>query len=163
MRQHGWSLVELMVVCVVLAIVATVSGPAMGNLITRINLTSTTTDFISAVHLTRSTAVRQGKVVVLCPTADGESCEPEGDYADGWLVTNDHGDPGETLRHWPATEATLAVNFPGDSYVRFSPDGLPRQAGGAFLAGTARFCLNGKEKRVIISRNGRVRTEDDEC
>lgn len=163
MRHQGWSLVEIMVVVIVLAILAAGAGPAISGVLNRVTLTATTTDFISAIHLARNTAIRQSDVAVLCPTSDGLVCDPDAEYAGGWLVTTSPSDSEQVLRNWPATRPMLQINYPGDQFVRFGPDGLPRQAGGAFLAGTARFCLAGEERRVILSRNGRVRTTDDDC
>ena len=163
MRQNGWSLVEIMVVVIVVGILAAITWPAASGLLNRATLTATTTEFISAIHLARNSAVKHGDVSVLCPTSDGRVCDEDADYVDGWLVTTATNDSEETLRSWPATRPTLQVNYPGDQFVRFGPDGLPRQSGGAFLAGTARFCLGGEGRRVILSRNGRVRVVDDEC
>ncbi|MDZ7810695.1 MAG: GspH/FimT family pseudopilin [Arhodomonas sp.] len=162
-RNGGFTLVEVLVAIAVIAVLVSMAATSFARLLDRIRLTTTTNEFIAALHGTRSRAVRDAAVVVLCPSSDGQSCDNAAFFADGWLITTDTSDTTATLRAWPAPGTNVTANYPGDGYVRFGADGLPRQSSGAFLAGTARFCTGGQGRKVILSRNGRIRTEGYDC
>ncbi|ABI56210.1 GspH/FimT family pseudopilin [Alkalilimnicola ehrlichii MLHE-1] len=163
LHQKGLTLVELLIVLVVTSVLLTQAVPALNGVITSLRLTTAANDFISALHTARSQAVRSNTVTVLCPAGQDGACDEDGEFSQGWLVTGDASDPSATHRLWSAPGPEIQVNFPQDGLARFSGDGIPRQAGGGFLAGTAVFCLNGQSRRVILSRNGRIRTVTTEC
>lgn len=163
LHQKGLTLVELLIVLVLAAVLLGQALPVMSGMLTSLRLTIAANDFISALHTTRSQAVRSNSVMVLCPAGTDGACDDQGDFSQGWLVSGNAADPAATHRVWSAPGPAIQVNFPQDGLARFSGDGLPRQAGGGFLAGTVVFCLNGQSRRVILSRNGRIRTVSGEC
>jgi len=166
MRQaNGFGLIELLIVLVIVAILATVVTPSFVGFVNRIRVTTTVNDYVAALHGARSYAVREGEQALLCPTGDGEKCDSSKSYEDGWLITTAPDDSQATQRAWQPSEAvSITNNYPGgDDFIRFGADGLPRQASGAFLAGSAQFSGGDYERCVVLSRTGRLRTESSGC
>ncbi|MEZ5572001.1 MAG: GspH/FimT family pseudopilin [Halioglobus sp.] len=84
----GFTLIELMIVLVVLAIMISVSAPLMQDLVHSNQLRSEASRFLGAINLARSEAVMRNQPVSICPSAMAITGAPEcsGNYADGWIV-----------------------------------------------------------------------------
>lgn len=52
-------------------------------------------DLISSFNLARSEAATRGRRVVVCASADGETCSNINSWGDGWLVFTDTNNDGE--------------------------------------------------------------------
>lgn len=71
----GFTLVELMVTCAVIAIVALVGLPAITWLINASRLQGQASDISAAFQLARSEAVRRNARVSVCASGNGTSCD----------------------------------------------------------------------------------------
>ena len=76
-KTAGFTLIELMVTVVILAIIATVAVPGFGNLIGENRLTSGTNLLMSSIRLARAEAVKRGTTVTF---------STDGGLASGWCV-----------------------------------------------------------------------------
>lgn len=65
-HHRGFTLVELMITIAVAAILLAIAIPGFRDLILRNELTTATNDWVAAVNLARSEAVRRGVPVVVC-------------------------------------------------------------------------------------------------
>lgn len=161
-RARGFGLIELLITMAIVAVLATIAVPSFAAMLERMRLTSSVNDYVAAIHGARSNAVREGRIVMVCPASDDGRCEDSAAaYGKGWLITDDPADAQSTERVWSTAKGIdVTANFPGsDPYIRFGADGVPRQKGGGFLAGSARFCAGDQGRKVVLSRTGRVRTE----
>lgn len=87
-QKNGFTLIELMVTLVVVAIVLSIAIPSFQSQILNNRSITLGEDFASAINFARSEAVKRGKRVTLCASDDGSLCA--GDWVDGFIVVVDH-------------------------------------------------------------------------
>ena len=139
-------------------------------------LATQTNEFLAALALARSEAIKRGVRVSLCKSTDGANCTTDGNYQQGWIVFVDSSnavgattptvDAGEVvLRVYAALPSgmTLTGNTPVKSYVSFTSDGLSRLLGGGFQAGTLTLCAAPKARSIVINSMGRARVAEATC
>jgi len=91
-NNHGFTLIELMVTLAVFGLLAAFAAPNVSSFMRNNRLGTQTNEFISALHITRSEAVKRGEVITLC-ISDGNA-SPNCDSAstswqDGWIIFTD--------------------------------------------------------------------------
>lgn len=170
-RSAGFSLIELMVVIAIAAILATLAVPSFQGMIASSNLTSTTNDLVAAFARARSDAVRRGKRVTVCMSADGAQCTTSGSWSQGWIMfnDNDHSDAnanvktGETITAVAAALSNQLVITGSMPYVSYSADGQAKLMNGGSGAGTLRICSTSsaltndtRARDLVINFAGRV-------
>jgi prepilin-type N-terminal cleavage/methylation domain-containing protein len=121
--SKGFTLIELIVAVLVLAIVTTIGIPAFNDLIDQYRL-STIKDDINASHnFARSSAISLGTSVSLCGASNSElSAEGECslDWSNGWIAYQIKGGVLIPIRYWsPNGQITITA----DSISTFLPDG----------------------------------------
>jgi type IV fimbrial biogenesis protein FimT len=96
-RDHGYSLLELLMTIAIAAIVLTLGLPSFGALKARNAQRVELNALFHAVHLARKGSIMRKQVVSLCPTVDGSSCNPGRDWSGGFLmfVNSDRDEPPE--------------------------------------------------------------------
>lgn len=109
--SRGFTLIELMIAVSLLAVVAALAVPAMGDFIVRQRVASQAGDLALAMALARSEAIKSTASVVVMP----RTASPSG-WGDGWCVA-------------PATaatcnDATVLRQFSGRPGVTISSSGL---------------------------------------
>jgi type IV fimbrial biogenesis protein FimT len=88
---RGFTVIELMVTIIVLAILLVVGIPSFRNATLSTRLTALSNDLVGAVQLARSEAIKRNQVVRLCVSADGSTCATAGGWDQGWIVLSDDG------------------------------------------------------------------------
>ena len=144
--QHGFTLIELMIVVALLAIISAFALPAFQSFIASNRLTSEANELLAGLNLARSEAVRSQRRVVLCrASATGCVTTADGERWQRWVVFVDNDadgvfDANELLREQVITGTTLnlvsndALRAAGNQ-IAFRPDGLARAPGSLALQG----------------------------
>lgn len=187
-RQHGFTLIELMITLAIAAIVLAIGVPSFQAMMRNNRVIANTNDFLSSLNLARSEAIKRGVGwrVVLCPgTAAG--CAGAA-WGNGWIVFVDADANGDGLLNdagtdnngqWEAGEQILRVhealggddalagNGPVSTFISFAPDGSTRLANSnAFQAGTLTFSLcntDHQQNTIVINSVGRARVAPQPC
>jgi type IV fimbrial biogenesis protein FimT len=90
-RQHGLTLIELLVALSVLVIVLAIGVPTFRDLIDYTRLTTATNSLMASANLARAEAVKRGVPVSVCTSADGASCSGSTDWSEGWILFTNKG------------------------------------------------------------------------
>jgi type IV fimbrial biogenesis protein FimT len=86
-RQHGITLIELLVALAIITIGVMVAVPNMADMSGGRRLAGTAAELQSALQFARTEAIRLNTTVVFCHTNDGSTCAaPGGAVWQGWLI-----------------------------------------------------------------------------
>ena len=157
---QGYTLIELLATVAVAAVLAAWAVPSFGAFSRNAARTREVNQFVQAVYLARSEAIKRNGVVSLCPSRDALSCTLEGRSVGAWIVfvNRDRDSPamrdaGEPLlrayERWDAGHISS-----NRTTLSFRPFG---QAG---VTATVTFCDDrgaAAARAVIISQTGRPR------
>ena len=159
----------------VAAILLTIAVPSFSTFIKNNRLITQTNDFVTALNVARSEAIRRGDRVTVCKSSDGASCTTAGSWEQGWIVFADvNGDGVVTapdtnlLRVHGSLSGTVTLK--GDAalvnYVSYASSGATQQIGGGSTAtqsGVLVLCDDrgfvDEARSVQISATGRVSSQ----
>ncbi len=165
--QKGFSLLELVITLAIAAIVVGVAAPSFSNMIQDNRQSGQSLDFISALNLARSEAIKRRTQITLCKSADGSSCSDTGAWEQGWIVFLDSdannsrdataGSPETIFRvHGPLSgNNTLTGNQNVARHIVYTPSGRSNQKGTFSLCDSRKN--NNKGRAIRISFTGRVK------
>lgn len=157
----GITLIELLFVIAIIAILCTVSLPALGGLMRSEQSRSAHNALVASLNLARSTAVARGGEVVLCPSRSGTQCDDAIWWQAGWIVFADTNRDGqretdEALVQVGQAHAGIAIaSSAGRRQVAYHSDG---SAPGSNL--TLTFCDTrgpSSAHTIVVSNSGRIR------
>lgn len=147
-RERGLTLTELTVVMAIVAILASVSTPLLGNGHAAVTVLRTAQRFAVAVRLAQA-AAQDGASRTRVSLDGPASFLVESATVGGWV---------RDVRVSTGS-ARASSNFPGD-VVEFSRDGWPLASGtGTPRAGTFTFSSGGTRRSVVLQLTGRVRIQ----
>lgn len=89
---NGFTLLELLVAIAVLAIIMGIAVPSFMSAMINARLTTTANDFLAALQLARTEAMRaQGRVTICKASAAATQCDASSttDWARGWMIFTD--------------------------------------------------------------------------
>jgi type IV fimbrial biogenesis protein FimT len=182
--QQGFTVLELMIVIVVMAILAVIAVPNLRTALQNNRLTTQTNDLVTAFQLARSEAVKRGRPVSVCASdvisaeRDGNDpvCDAAGDWSQGWMVVVDGAASEgtntvtitERIRAWrPASDQVTVDEAPAATFLRFLPRGDVDADAGVLLPLGFQLripgCSGDRARDVEISRSGTVSTERANC
>lgn len=171
-RNRGFTLVELVITLAVAAILVTLAVPSFSQFVKNNRLITQANDFVTALNVARSEAIKRGDRVTLCKSSNQVSCAGSGNWEQGWIVFADVNDDGVVSN--PATNILRVhgaldgnVTLKGDTalanYVSYVSSGATQQIGGgtsATQSGVLVLCDDrgfvDEAKGVQISATGRV-------
>lgn len=177
MKQSGFTLIELMITLAIAVILLMIGVPSFQETIRQNRLTAYANEFVGALNLARSEAIKRSVRITVCKSADGVSCTTSGGYQQGWIVFNDPNSnatvdaPGEqVIRAYGGLSEgfTLIGNVSVANYVSFVPAGVSQLSiidGSGFQAGTLTLCKSGyatSARQLVLSRGGHVKVDKKE-
>ena len=158
--SSGFSLVETLIALMIIAGVLGFTVPDFQDQIIAKEVDAASGRLFRDLQLARVNSIRRGVPVVLCPSADGASCQFGGQWREGWIGFEDHNrdqrrdNDEEILLSGPSTPS-VSVQWRSPNWLRFSPDGE------AWPNGHFKICSSDRSKAraVIIYRTGRARVD----
>jgi type IV fimbrial biogenesis protein FimT len=156
----AYSLYELIMTLGLAGLILTLGLPSFGNIAARNRLSTDVNAIFHAIHLARKESVVRRRVVSICPSADGQSCDPGMDWSAGWMtfVNIDRDwpavrDTDEPILRWMQVNAANRITANRASFSLRSTD--LRATNGTFV-----FCDRAgraEPRAVVVSYTGRPR------
>ncbi|MFS2036806.1 GspH/FimT family pseudopilin [Polaromonas sp. CT11-55] len=186
---RGLTLVELLVALAIIAIVAGFAIPSFLGLVASTRVSATVNAFVADTHYARGEAIRRGKTVTICRSADPVAHPPKcssgngaavGGWREGWFVFTDEDSDGafdsgtDTVMRIQEAFANagsfLAVNHAGSpvnnrNYISFDATGraVGLQARWLVQAEGALSTNSSYTRTLCMNMGGRVRVQAGEA
>ncbi|MBO6812529.1 MULTISPECIES: GspH/FimT family pseudopilin [Marinobacter] len=177
-RHEGFTLLELIVTIIILAIVAAYAVPSFRETVLNNRLTAQVNEVSSLIAYARSEASKlQNGVVTACASTDSASCSGNAAWETGWIIFSDfdgdrsvdNGDGDEILKVGGALSGGNSfriVDLTSDSggFVQFASNGFPIPSATGNTAGTFVICDERGAQRaraVVVNVSGQTRLARD--
>jgi type IV fimbrial biogenesis protein FimT len=163
----GFTLVELMITIVVMAIVLGLGVPSFMDTVRNNRIASASNEFVTSLTMARSEALKRGINVSVC-VRDGDICSTTStDWSAGWIVFTDDlapsgqiDAPTDAVLMFSATSEANVEMPAGASSITFTPHGA---LSAESITVTKTGC-KGKNKRVLsIQATGRISLSKEVC
>ena len=161
-KQHGFTLIELIVTVSVLAIVLAVGVPSFQNVVKNSRITGQTNDFLTAVNYARSEAVKNGETLILCASEDEEECDEDEVKKTDWSVGVILLDSSDTvIRKWDpiAANSTFTAN---SGFLEYLGTGALSGSAVSFVLEVYK-CTDHQKRSLTISRQGHATVTKEGC
>lgn len=140
-KSPGFTLIELLITLALMSVIVAMAVPSFRGTIQASSLKTTARDFIGALNLARTEAIRRSRPVQLCKSSTGTTCAVAGNWEQGWLayVDNDNANTlnaGDTiLRVWPGLPDRYSLRGEPqfDGGIRYNAQGVLSSQAGAFV------------------------------
>ncbi|MBF0265706.1 MAG: GspH/FimT family pseudopilin [Gammaproteobacteria bacterium] len=150
----GFSLMELMVTIAIVAIVTTTALPSFQSMFDTYHVRSQTNNFISALKLARTEAMRRGENIKVCNSNSNQSdCGSSGDWQYGWVARN-----SSVLKSWKKDDTSTMINADADS-IEYTKYGRITASTNLNFEFTRNSCI----RKVSVKRTGRAAADQSGC
>jgi len=165
--SNGFTLVEVIVTLVVVAIIIAVGIPGLSSIMANNRAIANSNDLVTALSFSRNEAVKRGMRVSTCAkssAAQGNlTCsENNNDWPNGWFafVNSDGNTAAEPLRSWPAPPGDFTID--GPAAVSFNSSGAI-EGGSATLTIAYSHCTGQQNRTITISTTGHTSITKVSC
>ncbi|NOZ52570.1 MAG: prepilin-type N-terminal cleavage/methylation domain-containing protein [Gammaproteobacteria bacterium] len=151
MKQHGFTLIELIVTLSIAAIITTASVPSFQNFIQNNRMSTAVHNFVTTLNLARSEAVKRGERVTVCKSTDLVNCTNANGWEQGWIVFVDSN--GNGTRQAPGEILLRAQNpLPGNITIDGQTDvaNIISYAGSGFAQQIGGVAINSNQSTLIL-------------
>ena len=107
LKQHGFTLIELMVTVSILAVIAMIAAPSFTPLIERWRVRGAAEELQSTIYYARSEAIKRGGGITISAIDD--------DWANGWEVHGIDADGDDELLQTSGASTSLAISEESDA------------------------------------------------
>lgn len=156
-RARGFTLIELMVVVTLVAVLSAIAVPGFRDLLLNQRLAASTSEFVAALSLTRTEALKRSQTVTLTP-------KTKKDWSSGWEVKTAVGGVATTLRAFEALPAGVTVDTGlGNAFngkVSYDANGFSRNGDAYQMGCVALKAETGRRSAVVVSASGRLKVCD---
>jgi len=165
-RAAGFSVFELMIVLLLIAILLALATPSFREFTRSNQVTSTNNDLVTALNLARSEALRRSKGVTVCSSANGTSCGSTADWASGWIVFEDAAGTGviasndKVVQKWSATNGGVRI-VTTSTNIQYQPIGTA--ASSAAIDVSFDSCKGPRKRHIQVSAVGTISTQLQTC
>ena len=168
---RGFTLVELMVTVLILAIAVGLAWPSYQSVIRSNRITSANNEFITLISYARTESIRNSRGSGLCLSQDGTQCD--GGFDDGWIVWPDlNGNRAKDANEQPLRELQANPQMVFEAANASSPGSLVFDSRGRISDNTPRtYALRpadcktdtSYQRTVTILASGQTRVERSQC
>jgi len=166
----GFTMIELMVVVIVLAVLLTVAVPSFEAVMNANRLAGASNEMMASLQTARMEAVRRNARVALCLSANANDAAPTCANADvdGWIVfvdadKDDAFSAGDTLLRTSTVSPSVQVlsSAKPAGVVSFRSDGFAYDSANALLNGAVDMCIPTRRppenvRHVIVAAGSRT-------
>lgn len=130
LADRGFTLIEVLIVMIVVAVVASIGLPGLNRMLEGNRLTGDTNRLVSSLYAARSEAVKRGANVFICTrNLAGDDCDGGQYWTDGWIVFADDDNngavsAGEVLDVADQVDTGMAFAAGAPVVISFSADGM---------------------------------------
>jgi len=166
--QRGFTLIELMIGITVFGILLAVAVPSFLETVRNNRIRGENNQFIGALNLARSEALKRGSSVSVCASADSLTCSGVTNWTTGYIIFDDPNGNGSAdvadtvLQTFGAAPPEFTLTATNRSFVRFGPSGMA-PAGAEIFDLVRTGCTGMHARRINVSLVGRVATSTVVC
>ncbi|EDY87317.1 Tfp pilus assembly protein FimT, putative [gamma proteobacterium HTCC5015] len=167
-REHGFTLVEMVITIVIAAIALAIATPSMLGMVASNNATNEANRIISSLSLARSEAIKRNMAVNVGSKGSGT------DWSDGWQVYSDADSPASGNTNYSAAQDVLVEDAdevadgvtisvaPSQNWIAYGGSGFLMESGLASIDIWVCADINGNtaQRHITISRSGRPSVDD---
>jgi type IV fimbrial biogenesis protein FimT len=170
-RAHGFTLIELMTVMLILAILMAIAIPSFRDFAADSRTSAVTSDLVTALNLARSEALHRSSNVVACASDDLAKCNASNTWDAGFIVFLDSNSNGVVdgtdvvLQTWAQSQTDIEARANGPSAVYNSQGMAVLPPGKADLTLTVKRtgCTGDRAKQIVMSIMGSLQTTKVTC
>jgi type IV fimbrial biogenesis protein FimT len=172
--SRGFTLIELLITIAVAGVLLAIAVPNFADLMRNNRSEASANELVAALNLARIEAVKRGKRVSLCPSANGTSCSGTA-WQSGWIVfvdgaasdtTNTATIVGTPLNRRAAMSTGATATATGTAtvtanFIRYTGLGFAPVRTNIRVQTTG--CTGPNARIIAISASGRISVQRDAC